>query len=629
MNKIFRLNSYIIFFFLILICGCADDEESAPPQSANLELSISALHFSSIGGEELVSLSSTAAWKIVGIPSWLTVSPSSGKAGDHEISFKTVINNLDSENKVRLEVQSGDKKINLPVFQLEKGVLDFTKKEFVLFHDDLNLNVSYRTNIEPQITIPIDASWIKLVSSKVVTDKKVSFLLERNDTKAVRHVEIIISNDANQLKDTLSVTQYPVVNIKYETDTWFSGYKDKEVKIEFSCNIPLTVTPVESKEWIKFKNIEIKNGVTIITFTVNDNLESEIRKGEFTLTNSDCKITRNLIVNQMYKASDGDVVVLHKSDHVNTQIPGLVMDPPDIVFMSDGFTVEEIESGIYDYHARKAYEAFFSVEPYKSFKNYFDSYLIYSASEDSGIDDPLHNITGKKTKFNTRHTERGSGMSCDFDPVIEYVRERLGLEIFNSNTSCIVMLANSKRYGGTCLLSRYGAAIAICPVSEEPYPNNMAQIVRHEAGGHGFGKLADEYWYNSQHISTAETNELKGWQEANFYKNVSLSSTDVSWKEFVGHIKYPEVGIVEGGYYCGRGVWRSTESSLMRDMKGGFNAYGRFLIWSRLKEQWLEILDLTMSGFVDVDKKDDDNVFETRTLRGVPERHTASPIFVD
>lgn len=51
----------------------------------------------------------------------------------------------------------------------------------------------------------------------------------------------------------------------------------------------------------------------------------------------------------------------------------------------------------------------------------------------------------------------------------------------------VIVMANGKRYGGVANLTKSGEGVAICPVSEEPFPNNFVQILRHEAGGHAFG----------------------------------------------------------------------------------------------------------------------------------------------
>jgi len=57
----------------------------------------------------------------------------------------------------------------------------------------------------------------------------------------------------------------------------------------------------------------------------------------------------------------------------------------DVVFMGDGFTDKMIEDGSYDKVMNDAIEAFFTIEPVKSFRNLFNLYKVYAVSESSYI----------------------------------------------------------------------------------------------------------------------------------------------------------------------------------------------------------------------------------------------------
>lgn len=57
----------------------------------------------------------------------------------------------------------------------------------------------------------------------------------------------------------------------------------------------------------------------------------------------------------------------------------------------------------------------------------------------------------------------------------------------------VVLVVNEDRYAGTRWMFSDGRALAICPNSRDTRSNYYKSIVNHEAGGHGFGRLADEY----------------------------------------------------------------------------------------------------------------------------------------
>ena len=120
----------------------------------------------------------------------------------------------------------------------------------------------------------------------------------------------------------------------------------------------------------------------------------------------------------------------------------------------------------------------------------------------------------------------------------------------------ITVITNSSRYAGTNWSYSNGMAISIVPVSTNYYPYDFRSILQHEAGGHGFGKLADEYINNYVAISTTDKDNLKWWQQWGFYLNVDLTNNlnDILWKHFIGEPNYSYVGAYEGGYYYAWGM---------------------------------------------------------------------------
>ena len=138
----------------------------------------------------------------------------------------------------------------------------------------------------------------------------------------------------------------------------------------------------------------------------------------------------------------------------------------------------------------------------------------------------------------------------------------------------VIVMANGKRYGGVANLTKSGEGVAICPVSEEPFPNNFVQILRHEAGGHAFGKLADEYSFGGP-IDASTASYLKSWQEAGMYLNVSMSSTEFPkpWQELKDRGKISDVYV--GGFSCSGGGLGSFDNRLLEGGGGGFNIFWR------------------------------------------------------
>lgn len=131
-----------------------------------------------------------------------------------------------------------------------------------------------------------------------------------------------------------------------------------------------------------------------------------------------------------------------------------------------------------------------------------------------------------------------------------------------------------------------GVSVSYFPVGEDE--NALAQVLHHEAGGHGFAKLADEYAYEDMGAipddvvnSHKEQQNTWGW-----WKNVDFTSAPSAtrWSHFINDTRYANdgLGAYEGGLTYWTGVWRPTENSIMRHNTGGFNAPSREAIYYRI-----------------------------------------------
>lgn len=144
-----------------------------------------------------------------------------------------------------------------------------------------------------------------------------------------------------------------------------------------------------------------------------------------------------------------------------------------------------------------------------------------------------------------------------------------------------------------------GSALACCPVSTNAYPYDFRGIVQHEAGGHGFGKLGDEYIYHNAFIQTCnckdcehpsgddDTKTTYGRMKAQgWFKNLSMTSdnTVVPWAHLIYNSKYSDyVDVFEGAYMHTRGVYRSEATSCMNNNIPYYSAISRQSIVERIK----------------------------------------------
>ncbi|WP_283637570.1 PL29 family lyase N-terminal domain-containing protein [Alistipes indistinctus] len=260
-------------------------------------------------------------------------------------------------------------------------------------------------------------------------------------------------------------------------------------------------------------------------------------------------------------------------------------DGIDIVLMGDGYSDRLIANGTYDNTMQLAMEKFFSVEPYKSFRNMFNVYSVKAVSKNEEF------ALGTETAFSGYFGE-GTHVQGNDQRVFEYAQKAISDE--RMNEALIVVMMNSTKYAGTCYMyypttGNYGngASIAYFPVGTDEI--ELEQVLHHEAGGHGFSKLADEYAYEEMHgIPPYMIDQYKQQEPYGWWKNADFTNdpTTVKWAHFLSDPRYAndDLGVFEGAFTYWTGAYRPTENSIMRYNTGGFNAPSREAIYYRMNK---------------------------------------------
>ncbi len=323
---------------------------------------------------------------------------------------------------------------------------------------------------------------------------------------------------------------------------------------------------------------------TELTLTIKQMAQgSEPRSGEIVFKLKDKDYTHKCKVTQYnYEYAEDQVLTLQKATKGNNG--GI-----NLVFLGDGYDGKDISEGKYLANMQEQVEHFFGIEPYKTYRDYFNVYTAIALSNESGIG-TVNTI--KYVKFNTSFTG-GVGLNGDYDNIFQYV---LGMNTSvtteNLNQTTIIITPNSTEYAGICYMWDDGAAIAYTPMSTYGYPLDTRGVMQHEAGGHGFGKLGDEYIYHNEFIDMCgcsccghvlEFNYAKwnGW-----YDNLSLSGKmhEVPWSHLIFDDRYSDiVDIFEGGWMHNRGVFRSEQNSCMNNNIPYYSTISRESIVKRIK----------------------------------------------
>ena len=297
----------------------------------------------------------------------------------------------------------------------------------------------------------------------------------------------------------------------------------------------------------------------------------------------------------------------------------------NIVLLGDGFNAKDIASGEYLKDIKQEVEYFFGIEPYKTYRDYFNVYTAIPLSTESGVG-TVNTI--RYNRFNTTFTG-GVGLKADYDEIFDYALGAPTVNKGNLNQTLIIIVPNSTDYGGICQMWPDGSAIAFCPQSTYGYPLNTRGVIQHEAGGHGFGKLGDEYIYHNAFIDACGCSccghvlEFNAAKSLGWYDNLELTGKmhSVGWSHLIFDDRYSDiVDIYEGGYMHNRGVFRSEPNSCMNNDIPYYSTISRESIVKRIKAYAGETY--SFEDFVKNDKRDA-GIVESRAFGGNGDQRNA------
>lgn len=418
--------------------------------------------------------------------------------------------------------------------------------------------------------IDITENWCTTNLRKGSTNNTVLVTVEANKTDDVRTAQIHIRCGGS--RRTINVSQGAIkLSATPRNLTAKAAGENLKLKINTDTRWWINI-PINFQEWISVTPQDGKSS-TEITVAIKPN-KGYVRQG-FLYVNTESK-SIEIEINQasdIPSIPDGEIKVL------KTNTKGKY--PNEIIIVGDGFSARDcVPGGIFEHNVQEAMEAFMDIEPYKSYQEYFKFTRLTLYSEDSGISEKdKHKI--KKTIFNTEfYDESAIRISGDnADNAVRLIAEKLNRSREQLKNTSIILICNIDRYGGVCYLYSDGVTVALCPTSRNKKHRgaDFASLIHHEAGGHGFGWLCDEY-VNNQGLTLPEKNkqEFQTWEKFGFYSNVDVTGNKqkAKWSHFYNLPGY-SVQYIEGANCYSYGAWRPEQNSVMIDNRPYYNAPSR------------------------------------------------------
>ena len=256
-----------------------------------------------------------------------------------------------------------------------------------------------------------------------------------------------------------------------------------------------------------------------------------------------------------------------------------------IFLVGEGYNAEDIASGLYLNDMKEQMEHIFSIEPMKSYREYFTVSTAIACSPESGID-------------GVRKFQSDDWRVSENDLVLKYAQQ-YGVGIKgNEGNSTILVLRNSICTGinGTTIYDREhrGLAISWMAKSNDVYPFDQKGFILRELVGTAFGKLAPEHVNHFTFMKACGcpgcnmTNQYEHYRSLGWWQNVSISGklSELPWYHLIFDEKYAKyVDAYEGAMNHSRGAYRSENASVMgNQFIPYFNAISREILVKRIME---------------------------------------------
>lgn len=627
MKKIFYVTLVTACAMLSLaVASCSKSDDGAD----TLNISVEELSFTADARSSTISISSNLEWTGTA-PEWIALSPESG-SGSASVTV-TAEKNEGIERSGTIRFTAGDLEKTIEVTQ--EGV-DFSISQYTFeFDSDCTpIEATISSKYDWDIVIPEGASWLEVSPMEGTSgETKVTFTpqpftdrtprtkqlltLNYGGTFAMLTVSQAMPNEAPEAPELLSPEEN-ASGVKVNATFQWRAATDPDgdaltYKLMVSSNNGSTWTSATTSETsVKLPSLMEKNTTYIWKVEASDAFGGKTESA-----------TRTFTTGEGGAYADGEIT------RWQTESAGAPM-PVQLVIMGDGYIADDyVAGGAFDQHVEQAIEAFFGVEPYTTYRNYFRISTIAVYSQERGAT-VLKDMTGCKAQ--TRNTAfsatleggNSTGTSCDYDKVFSYAQKVPGVTDAALKNTTVLLLINLNVYAGTCLMESTGRSVSMCPAGP-----SFGAVVSHEGGGHGFGRLLDEYRYYSASLPESEKTQITQWRAIDPYYGYNISLTNnrsqVHWKQYFTTPGYEAVSLYEGACLYGMGVWRPEYISCMEDNRAYYNAPSREAIVRRICRA--SGTSFNMNTFLANDKVKSDNTRTTRT----PEYFVplAPPILID
>jgi len=278
--------------------------------------------FNTEGGTSTVKFTASEAWTAseanTRADDWLSVSPTSGSAGEVTLTITTTANDTYDERSGSITIKCGTSSQTIVVTQKQKDALTITSDKVEVTSEGGTFGVEVKANID--FSVKVDVDWISQVNTRALATTNLSFAVKENSDISKREGHITISSGAfSEIVTVYQAGDVPTIVISQNDYT--VGADGSDVTVEVSSNVDVEVN-IPNVDWISQANTRSLSTHTYV-FNISKNDSYDNRKAEILFSNKDNGLSEKVTINQL---QNNAIVVADSSYVLNSNETKLEFD---------------------------------------------------------------------------------------------------------------------------------------------------------------------------------------------------------------------------------------------------------------------------------------------------------------
>ena len=130
------------------------------------------------GGVVSIAINSTVAWTAKASESWVTISPSSGEAGDATVKASVLKNDTNDSRTATVTFTAGTKSATYTITQSQLDAMNIATTEYTVEAEGGTVEIPVSANVDYSVIVPDAVDWIHVVSTKGMVDSKITLTVD-------------------------------------------------------------------------------------------------------------------------------------------------------------------------------------------------------------------------------------------------------------------------------------------------------------------------------------------------------------------------------------------------------------------------------------------------------------------